>query len=82
LSPAELRAANLVTTDRVADVLPGGGTTEAPIAGLVPKPVQDRFPASVANTTAAGTIVSKQTKTAEAVPTGGVATSAPAEHQQ
>src|SRR6185437_5383109 len=43
LSPAELHSTNLVTTDRIADVLPDGGTTEAPIAGLVTKPVQDRF---------------------------------------
>ncbi|WP_438275919.1 hypothetical protein [Nitrobacter sp.] len=77
LSGAELRSTNLVTTDNVADVLPGGGTTDAPVAGLVTKPVQDRFPASVANTAAAGTIVSKQTKTAEAVPTGGVAVATP-----
>lgn len=82
LSPAELRSTNLVTTDRVADVLPGGGTADAPVAGLVTKPVQDRFPGNVVNTAAAGTIVAKPTKTAEAVPTGGVAVSASAEHQQ
>lgn len=82
LSPAELRSTNLVTTDLVADVLPEGGTTDAPVAGLVTKPVQDRFPGSGADTVAAGTIVSKPTKTAEAVPTGGVATAAPAQHQQ
>jgi hypothetical protein len=80
LSAAELHSTNLVTTDRIADVLPDGGIMDAPVAGLVTKPVQDRFPASVANTTAAGTIVSKQTKTAEAVPTGGVAVASPAQN--
>ncbi|ABE62472.1 conserved hypothetical protein [Nitrobacter hamburgensis X14] len=82
LSPEELRAANLVTTDRVADVLPGGGTTEAPIAGLVTKPVQDRFPASVTNAAAAAATTSQPTKTAEAIPVGGAATAAPTQHQQ
>lgn len=81
LSPAELRSTNLVTTDHVADVLPDGGTTDAPIAGLVTKPVQDRFPGSVANTAAAGTVVSKPTKTAEAVRTGGVVAAPPAQNQ-
>jgi hypothetical protein len=81
LSPAELRSTNLVTTDRVADVLPSGGITDAPIAGLVTKPVQDRFPGSVANTAAAGTVISHPTKTAEAVPAGGVATAVAPAHQ-
>ncbi|GAB1716483.1 MAG: hypothetical protein NTAFB05_15250 [Nitrobacter sp.] len=82
LSPAELHSTNLVTTDRVADVLPDSGTMDAPVASLVAKPVQDRFPASVANTAATGTVVSRPTKTAEAVPTGGVAAVAPPPHNQ
>jgi hypothetical protein len=82
LSPAELRSTNLVTTDRVADVLPDGGIKDAPVAAVVTKPVQDRFPASVAKTAAAATVISKSTKTAEAVPTGGVAAAPPAHNQQ
>jgi hypothetical protein len=81
LSPAELRATNLVTTDLVADVLPGGGTVDAPIAGLVTKPVQDRFPGSATNAAAVVTMTGQPTKTAEAVPVGGAATAAPAQHQ-
>ena len=81
LSPAELRSTNLVTTDLVADVLPGEGAADVPVAGLITKPVQDRFPASVTNTAAEVTTVSKPTKTAEALPTGGMATAAPAQHQ-
>jgi hypothetical protein len=81
LSPAELRSTHLVTTDLVADVLPGeGATLDVPMAGLVTKPVQDRLPAGLADT-AAVTTISKPTKTAEAVPTGGTANAAPA-HQQ
>jgi hypothetical protein len=81
LSPAELRSTHLVTTDLVADVLPGeGATLDVPMAGLVTKPVQDRLPAGLADTAAVSTI-SKPTKTAEAVPTGGTANAAPA-HQQ
>jgi hypothetical protein len=74
LSPAELRLTNLVTTSRVADVLPH---TDAPVpmVGLTPKesgpkPVQDRFVSSVGE----GEVQqAKSTKTAEAVATGGVA---------
>ncbi|MBS0527876.1 MAG: hypothetical protein JSS22_00600 [Proteobacteria bacterium] len=81
LSPAELRSTNLVTTDAVAEVLPVNAISgAAPMAGLVTKPVQDRFPGSVADTAAVMT-VSKPTKTAEAIPTGGIAAAAPA-HQQ
>jgi len=81
LSPAELRSTNLVTTDAVAEVLPGNGIADVtPVANLVAKPVQDRFPGSVADT-AAMTTITKPTKTAEAIPTGGVATAAPAQQQ-
>src|SRR5207302_3488009 len=43
LSPAELRRANLVTTEAIADVLPQMEITAAPVAELTPKAVQDRF---------------------------------------
>jgi hypothetical protein len=81
LSPAELRLTNLVTTDAVADVLPGGGGAGAiPVASLKSKPVQDRFPQDIAET-ARATTISKPTKTAEAMPIGGVATAGPAQQQ-
>lgn len=81
LSPAELRLTNLVTTDAVADVLPGGGGAGAiPVASLKSKPVQDRFPQDIAETARSATI-SKPTKTAEAMPIGGVATAGPAQQQ-
>jgi hypothetical protein len=81
LSPAELRSTNLVTTDLVADVLPGqDAASEVPMAGLVTKPVQDRLPAGLADT-AAVTTISKPTKTAEASPTGGSASAASAQQQ-
>jgi hypothetical protein len=81
MSAAELRATNLVTTDRVTDVLPGGGTTDVPVAGVVAKPVQDRFPAGIKSAAAAGAVVGNQTKTAEAAPTGGAATAPPTHNQ-
>jgi hypothetical protein len=70
LSPAELRSTNLVTTDAVAEVLPGTDAGDIPVAGLVQKPMQDRFPQDVVNT-AVVTTASKPTKTAEALPQGG-----------
>src|SRR4029077_21104439 len=42
LSPAELRLTNLVTTDRLADVLPQTERS-VPVAEVTMKPVQDRF---------------------------------------
>jgi hypothetical protein len=79
LSRDELRLTNLVTTDSVAEVLPrndGAGST--PVAVLQPKPVQDRFVSSAADTEPVAQ-AAKPTKTAEAlVPTGGVAAAAPA----
>jgi hypothetical protein len=79
MSRGELRLANLVTTDAVAEVLPrNGGAGSTPVAALQAKPVQDRF---VSSATDAEPIVPavKSTKTAEAVvPTGGVAAAAPA----
>jgi hypothetical protein len=83
LSPAELRSTNLVTTDLIADVLPGEGTVDTvPVAGLGTKPVQDRLPTGIAATTAVTTTISKPTKTAEAIPTGGTAIHAPAQQQE
>jgi hypothetical protein len=78
LSQAELRVTNLVTTDAVAEVLPPmDGGSNAPVAELTVKPVQDRFVGgAVAETNPQA---AKSTKTAEAVvPTGGVAAAAPA----
>ena len=75
LSAAELHLTHLVTTDRVADVLPqpAGAAASVPVAELSPKPTQDHF-TSVAAETVAAPQVGKSTKTAEAtVPTGGVA---------
>ncbi len=74
LSRAELRLTNLETTDLIADVLPPPTDAAAvPVAGLSPKPMQDRFTGS-AEATAALAGPTKSTRTAEAlVPTGGVA---------
>jgi hypothetical protein len=75
LSAGELHLTHLVTTDRVADVLPqlANPTISVPVAELSPKPAQDHFTSSAAETVATPQ-VAKSTKTAEAVvPTGGVA---------
>ena len=75
LTPAELQLTNLVTTSRVADVLPHTDVS-VPMAELGrkqmgPKSVQDRF---VSSTGEAEVQQAKSTKTAEAAaPTGGVA---------
>ena len=72
LSREELRLTNLVTTDAVAEVLPKLEVTNAPVAELAPKPVQDRF-AGDAGDAASSPQAAKSTKTAEAVvPTGGI----------
>jgi hypothetical protein len=77
LSPAELRLTKLVTTDSVADVLPQTDGSNAPVAELADKPLQDRF-AHSAPQTEADQPPPKPTKTAEAtVPTG--ASAAPAQ---
>ncbi|SHL70957.1 hypothetical protein SAMN05444159_6612 [Bradyrhizobium lablabi] len=77
LSSAELRLTNLITTDAVAEVLPGSPVV--PVAELTAKPVQDRFVATAAQTETTPQTV-KSTKTAEALaPTGGVATATPAQ---
>jgi hypothetical protein len=77
LSRDELRLTNLSTTEAVAEVLPPADIAAAPVAALTGKPVQDRFAGGAeaeSNPQAA-----KSTRTAEAiVPTGGVATTAPA----
>ncbi len=75
LTPAELRVTNLVTTAKVADVLPRPDVS-VPMAELAPresgqKSMQDRFVSSSSETDAQPV---KSTKTAEVlVPTGGVA---------
>jgi len=63
LTPTELRLTNLVTTARVADVLPRADVS-VPMAERTPKSVQDRF-ANNAGESEAQPV--KSTKTAEAV---------------
>jgi hypothetical protein len=80
LSPAELRLTHLVTTDKVADVLPqpASPAPSVPVAELSQKAAQDHFTTSGAETVV-GPQVGRSTKTAEAlVPTGSVA-AAPAQ---
>jgi hypothetical protein len=75
LSRSELRLTHLVTTDAVADVLPQTDVP-VPVAEVSTKPVQDRFTGKADDETMPPV---KSTKTAEAmVPTGNVATAAPA----
>ncbi|MGB8397903.1 MAG: hypothetical protein WCE35_03795 [Bradyrhizobium sp.] len=74
LSRAELRLANLVTTDAVADVLPRDNAS-APMAALKPK-ASDRL---VSGGIEGPAQAAKSTRTAEAlVPTGGAVTATPA----
>ena len=78
MSRAELRLANLVTTDAVADVFLQDNAT-VPMAEAKPAKPQDRFVSSAVESDAQPQ-QGKSTKTAEAaVPTGG---SAPAQPQQ
>jgi hypothetical protein len=78
LSPAELRLTNLITTDRLSEVLPQTERS-VPVAQVTAKPMQDRFGSNAADMEAAEPPV-KSTKTAEAqVPTGSVAVTAPAQ---
>jgi hypothetical protein len=81
LSRAELRLANLVTTEVATDVFPAD-TTAVPMAEAKPvKPQQDRFVSSAVGGDAPKE-QGKSTKTAEAaVPTGGSVT-APAQPQK
>jgi hypothetical protein len=81
MSRAELRLANLVTTDSAADVFPQDNAG-VPMADAKPsKPVQDRFVSSAVESEAQAQ-PGKSTKTAEATaPTGGAAT-APAQPQK
>src|SRR6516164_8984900 len=53
LSVPELRLTHLVTTDRAADVLAPPLGSDAPVAELSPKPAQDRFVSTAAETVAA-----------------------------
>jgi hypothetical protein len=69
LNPAELHQTNLVTTDKVADVLPRADVT-VPMAQLsprelAPKSVQDRFVSNASEADASALV--KPTKTAEVV---------------
>ena len=87
LSREELRLTNLVTTDAVAEVLPGmlPKADNTPVAALVAKPMQDRFVSSAVQAEASvpkepasleHALPEKPTKTAEA--TGGVVAATPA----
>jgi hypothetical protein len=80
LSRAELRLANLITTDAVADVFPQYNAS-VPMAEAKPAKPQDRF---VSSTVEGEAQPGKSTKTAEAaVPTGGnAAAPAPAQPPQ
>ena len=77
LSPAELRLTRLVTTDSVADVLPQFDNSNAPVAELTAKPLQDRFVRSTAQAET-DQPPPKPTKTAEATVPTGVAPVTPA----
>ena len=78
LSAPELQLTNVATTTVGTDVLPDA-PSEAPMASLSPKAVQDRFVSSAADDDRPVASISKSTKTAEAsVPTGGVASTPPA----
>ena len=72
LDAGELKLTNLVTTDRIADVLPHVDVAAPAVAELAPK-VQDRFAAESEHQSA------KSTKTAEAVVPTGAAQSAGAQ---
>jgi hypothetical protein len=81
LSRAELRLANLTTTDAVADVFPQDNTS-VPMAEAKPAKPQDRFVSSAVEGDAQPQ-TGKSTKTAEAaVPTGGSAAAPTAPPQQ
>jgi hypothetical protein len=70
LTPAELQLTNLVTTARIADVLPPAATSSVPMAQFAPKTIQDRFASSTRTDAQSG----KSTRTAEvAVPIGAAA---------
>src|SRR3954466_11288635 len=72
LSRDELRLTNLVTTDAVAEVLPPLDNPKAAVAEAGTKPVQDRL---ISETSTERPLPApKSTKTAEALPTGGVVT--------
>jgi hypothetical protein len=82
LSRDELRLTNLVTTDAVAEVLPLNDVAPAAaIADASVKPVQDRF-VSEAVSVEKPLLAAKSTRTAEAMPTGGVAATASAQPQR
>jgi hypothetical protein len=79
LSQTELRLTNLITTDAVAEVLPQTKLSEAPVAELAPKMVQDRFVGNEMDAEAKPQ-GGRSTKTAEvALPTGGNAAATPSQ---
>ncbi len=81
MSRAELRLANLVTTEVATDVLPSDNAA-VPMAEAKPAKPQDRFVSSAVGGDAPPQ-PGKSTKTAEAaVPTGGSVTAAPAQPQK
>jgi hypothetical protein len=80
LSREELQLTNLVTTDAVAEVLPGLDSANVPVAEHVTKPTQDRFVSSAAQVVETTPTAAKSTRTAEAtVPAAAVAGAAPAQ---
>jgi hypothetical protein len=81
LSRDELRLTNLVTTDAVAEVLPPNDVAPASVADASLKPVQDRF-VSEAVGIEKPLAAAKSTRTAEAMPIGGVAATASAQPQR
>ena len=72
LTTAELQLTNLVTTDAVADVLPGPGIgADTPVAGLTSsKPIQDRFVSTAVDASPPPSVKATKTAEASAVPTG------------
>ena len=81
LSLQELRLANLITTDAVAEVLPqDNGATTAAMA-LNAKPTQDRFVSGTAENDTIS-LPTRSTKTAEAIAPSGTTVAAPAPQQR
>jgi hypothetical protein len=82
MTRAELRLANLVTTDSAADVFPQGNAG-VPMAEAKPsKPMQDRFVSSAVVEGEAQPQPGKSTRTAEAAAPTGSAATAPAQPQK
>ncbi|WP_031336015.1 hypothetical protein [Rhodopseudomonas sp. B29] len=75
MSRDELRDTHLITTQMIADLLPGLPADRTKALAAVAKPVQDRFvsQADAAERSATQATPVRATKTAEAAPTGGMA---------